>query len=300
LNEFTKRLLVVILGVPVVIAIIFYSYYIFIGAVLIISSIIFIEYSKIIKIKGGQPHVVLNIITNALLIILISYSFTQYGSLVWIFVPIILILYLLIIFTFQVFSSVPNPFFSISSQMFGILYITLSFCTMIAIRLNANTQWGGLDHVNSMFQTQSKGESWWAYFLICVFVSIWLCDILAYIGGKTIGKHKLLPRVSPKKTWEGAIFGLIGGAAGFIATAQILIPELPLIHSVIIGLIIPISGQIGDLAESLLKRDAGIKDSSEILPGHGGMLDRFDSILFVTPLVYIYLIAYEMILFFGF
>jgi phosphatidate cytidylyltransferase len=99
-----------------------------------------------------------------------------------------------------------------------------------------------------------------------------------------------MPKVSPKKTWEGAIAGLFGGIGGFLLSAFLLIPHFPVIHAIIIGGIIGIFGQIGDLAESQLKRDAGVKDSSSLIPGHGGVLDRFDSILVVVPIIYIYVL----------
>jgi phosphatidate cytidylyltransferase len=96
------------------------------------------------------------------------------------------------------------------------------------------------------------------------------------------------PNVSPKKSWEGAIAGLLGSVLIFSILTSIYIPEIPLVHSLLIGILIGITGQIGDLAESLLKRDVGVKDSSNLLPGHGGILDRFDSVLFVFPVLVIY------------
>ena len=127
-------------------------------------------------------------------------------------------------------------------------------------------------------------------FLLSLLISIWLCDTAAYMIGSAIGKHKLFPKVSPKKTWEGAISGFFGAIIGFVLCTQIplLIKDFPIFHAIIIGIIIGSIGQIGDLVESKIKRDVGVKDSSSILPGHGGMLDRFDSIMFVIPVVFIY------------
>jgi phosphatidate cytidylyltransferase len=105
-----------------------------------------------------------------------------------------------------------------------------------------------------------------------------------------IGRHKLLERVSPKKTWEGAIAGFVFSIISFVGCSFLLIKGLPLIHAIIAGAIVGTIGQIGDLVESLLKRDAAVKDSSNLLPGHGGALDRFDSIIFVMPVIFIYLI----------
>jgi phosphatidate cytidylyltransferase len=123
------------------------------------------------------------------------------------------------------------------------------------------------------------------YFLLLV---VWLGDSGAYYVGKTFGKHKLSPRISPKKTVEG----LMGGVAASVITAVVIhftfFPQFPLLHAVIAGVILSISGVIGDLAESMWKRSADVKDSGTLLPGHGGFLDRFDSILFTAPILYCY------------
>ena len=126
------------------------------------------------------------------------------------------------------------------------------------------------------------------YLIISIFASIWVCDSAAYFIGSALGKHKLFPRVSPKKSWEGAIAGFIFAVVTLIAARELLLDILSLTDAVIIGILIGIFGQLGDLVESLLKRDAGVKDSSSIIPGHGGIFDRFDSILFTVPIVYLY------------
>jgi phosphatidate cytidylyltransferase len=118
-----------------------------------------------------------------------------------------------------------------------------------------------------------------------LFVSVWLADTAAYFVGLSFGKHKLFPRISPKKSWEGAIGGVVGSTAAFVGMSKLLLPGVPLNMAVGCGVVIGIIGPIGDLAESLLKRDAVVKDSGGILPGHGGVFDRFDSMLFAAPAV---------------
>ena len=114
-------------------------------------------------------------------------------------------------------------------------------------------------------------------------------DTLAYFGGRAFGKHKLYEAVSPKKTIEGSIGGLVGGVLAMVGMGHYwLAPEIPITHCVALGLIGSALGQIGDLVESMIKRTFGIKDSGHILPGHGGMLDRVDGLLFVAPLIYYY------------
>jgi phosphatidate cytidylyltransferase len=124
----------------------------------------------------------------------------------------------------------------------------------------------------------------------------WATDTGAYAFGRMFGKHKLIPAVSPAKTVEGAIGGLLVAILGAWIYAQFLLKPfaqlgLSPIGIVIFGIAIGVFGQLGDLAESLLKRDAGVKDSSRLLPGHGGILDRFDSLLFVLPVAFLLLSA---------
>lgn len=117
----------------------------------------------------------------------------------------------------------------------------------------------------------------------------WTGDTIAYLVGIAIGRHALLPRVSPKKTVEGAVGGLLGSAAAGVVCALTFAPFLTVPGAAALGVAGGICGQVGDLVESLLKRDVGIKDTAGIIPGHGGVLDRFDSLLFTAPLLYYYL-----------
>ena len=130
------------------------------------------------------------------------------------------------------------------------------------------------------------------WLVLFIFSTIWLCDTAAYLYGAKLGKHKLFKRVNPKKTWEGAIAGFFTGVAAAAGLHYVFVPSLTLFDSVMIGIIVGVMGQISDLIESLFKRDAGVKDASSILPGHGGFLDRFDSPLLVGPFVYIYLVFF--------
>jgi phosphatidate cytidylyltransferase len=131
--------------------------------------------------------------------------------------------------------------------------------------------------------------------LLPVFVT-WASDIGAYAAGRTMGKHKLIPSVSPGKTVEGAVGGLLASMlVAAVYTRYVLHPAAHLTFRIppagvfAFGAIVSVAAQVGDLAESLLKREAGVKDSSHIIPGHGGILDRFDSLLFVLPVSYVLL-----------
>ena len=114
----------------------------------------------------------------------------------------------------------------------------------------------------------------------------WIGDSAAFYVGKAFGKNKLAPRISPGKTWEGAIASLLFGSAGALCVLHYLTPEADLYKASIVALLANSAGQVGDLAESAIKRGVGAKDSGTMLPGHGGFLDRVDSTLFSMPVVY--------------
>src|SRR5262249_18467098 len=113
-------------------------------------------------------------------------------------------------------------------------------------------------------------------------------DTLAYFVGHAWGRRSLAPVVSPSKTVEGAMGGLVGGVLGALAVRSLGLPGLPVLHAAALGVVVAALGIVGDLDESLLKRWAGVKDSGTLFPGHGGMLDRLDSLLFGAPVLYYY------------
>jgi len=128
-----------------------------------------------------------------------------------------------------------------------------------------------------------------ARFVFLAFAVTWASDTGAYVVGSLIGKRPLLPRVSRSKTWEGAVGGVVFAAlAGYLASITFA-SFLPPLWAVALGAMCSVIGLLGDLFESMLKRDAEIKDTSQIIPGHGGVLDRFDSLLFTVPLIYYFL-----------
>ncbi|MCR3758538.1 phosphatidate cytidylyltransferase [Clostridium felsineum] len=130
------------------------------------------------------------------------------------------------------------------------------------------------------------------YFIWIIFIASWVCDTSAYYAGRFLGKTKLCPKVSPKKTIEGSIGGVLGSIIGCTVYGFVISKygiSLNLYHYIIIGLLCGVFSQFGDLAASSIKRHAKVKDYSNLIPGHGGILDRFDSILFTSVIVYYYL-----------
>jgi len=141
-----------------------------------------------------------------------------------------------------------------------------------------------LSHLVSMRYLEN-GRDWVFLALFANFA----CDTAAFFTGRAIGKHYIAPGISPKKTWEGAVAGFITAIAVSLILGHLLLP-ISYLQSAIAGALIGVFGQLGDMAESLLKRNMGIKDAGHLLPGHGGMLDRLDSIVFVGAVIYYYLV----------
>jgi phosphatidate cytidylyltransferase len=128
--------------------------------------------------------------------------------------------------------------------------------------------------------------------VIMSFVLAWANDTAAYFAGRFLGRHKMFPRVSPKKTWEGFAGGLAGSVAGALALRAMDpvgdLAGLGIAGAVVLGLGAAALGPLGDLVESMLKRAAGVKDSGRLIPGHGGLLDRIDALLFIAPWVWVF------------
>lgn len=174
----------------------------------------------------------------------------------------IAVLSLIVISTIELTRARKNPFQNISITYAGIFYVVLPF-----ILLNI------------------LGDSTSKYWLVLsIFILIWCNDTFAYLTGKLIGKHKLFERISPKKTWEGFIGGIIFAIIGGITLAYFL--EASYIKYITYAIVAGVIGTAGDLVESMLKRSVDVKDSGSILPGHGGILDRFDAVLFVVPVIF--------------
>lgn len=125
--------------------------------------------------------------------------------------------------------------------------------------------------------------------VLTVFLTVWSADVFAYYAGRAFGRHAFAPSISPKKTWEGFAGGFAGAVLVAAGARLVVLPDLPWAHALALGALAGGVGPLGDLAESQLKRATGLKDASSFLPGHGGLLDRFDSMAAVAPLVYLYL-----------
>lgn len=194
--------------------------------------------------------------------------------------PLILTALLLLSASAEVFrKGAGPPFQNVAATVFGVIYIGLLGSHLILLG-----KWPADGPA-----VLTEGERIMAPVLLA-FAIPWSYDAFAYFAGRLLGRHKLLPRVSAAKTVEGTIGGLIGAVAFMFGLRYALFPFLSPLHCVVLGAAGSMAAQIGDLVESLIKRDAGLKDSSRIIPGHGGILDRFDSVFFAAPFVYYYLV----------
>ncbi len=156
---------------------------------------------------------------------------------------------------------------------FGPLFVAIPLTLLALLRRDFGGEGPGLVVMALMF-------SWWG-------------DTGGYFAGRFLGKHKLYPTVSPKKTIEGAIGGLAGSVAGALAASLGFLRAIPLSHSIPLAIVAGILGQAGDLGESLIKRSTGVKDSGAIVPGHGGILDRVDALLMASVTVYMYAVWFR-------
>jgi len=161
-----------------------------------------------------------------------------------------------------------------AGTLLGAVYPVLFISYLIDVH------WGAAEMMGS------QSAFWLVLMLLCL---IWATDTGAYYTGKTFGKHKLAPSISPNKTWEGSVGGLVLAIVVAGLFKEYLLPDLTWMDAIVLAVLGGVWGQLGDLLESALKRNVGVKDSGKMLPGHGGMLDRFDSLIFTAPAYYMYL-----------
>ena len=160
--------------------------------------------------------------------------------------------------------ALPQRFESLARLAFGVLWIALLWSLVGLRSLDSGLEW-----------------------LFLALVVAWSSDSGAYLVGRQFGRHALAPDISPKKTREGFLGGVVAAVIAVVWLANAVLPDVSVVVAVCLGLVLSVAGVVGDLAESLVKRTFGVKDSGKIMPGHGGMLDRIDSVMFVGPLAYV-------------
>lgn len=221
----------------------------------LLSAICANEFYYMLRADAKLPNELLGVCAAALFP-LVMWLFDIFG------VCIALAVYILVLLVWYVFWQ-PARISDVSVSLFGAVYTGLIMSTALLLR-------------------QSLPEPWGAVLVLGLFVSVWGSDAFAYLVGSAIGKHKLAPHISPNKSWEGFIAGLIFAMAIWYLLSYIPGVSLTLPQALVFGLINGLAGVLGDLVESRIKRNSGFKDSGTIMPGHGGLLDRCDSQFLVT------------------
>lgn len=302
MSNHLKRLLVALVAIPVIIYVTIKGGFVFFLFATLISSFALLEFYGLAKAKGARPLRALGLITGCFVLLAFFNNnlFELFGN--WFgsapksesqFLLIVFLTAIPVIGLVELFRNNGSALNNLSTTIFGVAYVSLFFGTLVGVReVFTPLHVPVVRLMPSEFMSTELNERlylWGGYTVVSIYTMIWVCDSAAYYVGKSIGKHKLFPRVSPNKSWEGAIAGFLFAVATSIAAKYLVLDYLQLQQAIVLGVIVGLFGQLGDLFESLLKRDAGVKDSSNIIPGHGGILDRFDSLLFVSPIVYLYL-----------
>ena len=270
LSNTSIRIIVSIVAIPLILVLCLLGGIPFFIFVLAIGLISFYEYSMLVKNKKSYSNLIIGLIF-VLLIILNSFEpFIEFEILTIFIVTTVLIA--------ELFRNKESAIHNTGATLLGIFYIGLFSSTILKIR--------------EFYYYSEELYIQGGFIIISILATIWICDSAAFFLGTAFGKHKLFPRVSPNKSWEGAVAGLIFSLIAIIASKALIIDFLSWQDVIMIGLIIGTIGQIGDLVESLFKRDANVKDSSAFIPGHGGIFDRFDSLLFSAPVIYLYLLFF--------
>ncbi len=258
------RILTIIVTVPVIVACTYYGGWGFFILVTALALLSLNEFYSLMNKKGYSPSYLVGFIATIFFTWFTTYTLKHphwepYAT--GILTTAIIITFSAGIFLKKAQDSTVNA----SITLLGILYIGWLFSYLILIR-------------------EMTLHGAYLFFLI---IAVWACDVTAYLVGTYLGKVKLSPFISPKKTVEGAVSGLIVAVIAAAIFSKLI--GMSLIHGIILGAVIGIVGQISDLVESLIKRDAGVKDSSHIVPGHGGVLDRMDSFILTAPIMYYYI-----------
>jgi phosphatidate cytidylyltransferase len=262
-----SRILVNIIGIPLVI------FSIYIGGLffnILVSIAILLgtkEFINLSKKNGAQISsgllflslIIFIIITNYIGLINSTMLILIYISSYFYIIPFVIIAMII-----EIFKKSDSPLFNISSTVFGFIWIGLFLSALIPLRETAGP-----------------------ILTLSIIVSIWVCDTFAYYFGKKFGKKKIMPSVSPNKTWFGTLAGLFGALLFLLILSYFKLIDISLFQSILIGIITGGISQFGDFFESALKRSADLKDTSNILRGHGGILDRFDSLFISAPLLLI-------------
>lgn len=273
-NQIKRNVTGFIIGLIAVICIFFGGIFL-LALLLTVILIASKEYVHILRMKGFHPSFSVMAVVGVLLCLIVGINRLD-------LIPSALVLGTIASFLIVLFMGRQPYIANVATTELGFLYGALLPCHIMLIRqidLNVNSS-------NVFIYEPSEGFFLMMFTFLCILVT----DVAAYFIGKRYGKHKLSAVISPKKTTEGAVGGAV--LAILVSLCGVLYTDLSLLECAVGGFLITTAAQLGDLSESLIKRDAGVKDSSNILPGHGGFLDRSDSYIFALPVAYYYFINF--------
>lgn len=276
LPNFVVRVLAGAVFVGLLLGGILINEYTFISVFSLILVLTLHEFYGLVEKDAKVPIVRTWNIVGGFALFLGSYYYTAYSSSILAFVPYII--YILILFISELYMKQQNPIQSLAYSLLGQIYIAAPFAL-----------------TNYLVFAYQPGNYHYVY-VLALLVFIWVNDSFAYLTGMTFGKHRLFERISPKKSWEG----FIGGAAVALASSLIFahfFPNLPAWAWIGFAAVTVVFGTWGDLFESLIKRTLGVKDSGNMIPGHGGILDRFDSTIIAIPAIFVYLVLISHIIY---
>jgi phosphatidate cytidylyltransferase len=261
LNELTKRILIAVPAAALLLWLTWTGGVPFKVLFAVVTAITIWEVHRMLKELKSSDFIIVSILLASGI-----WLFSDYVLSVYFLIPLLLLCISLALLYGRKRGIAENPFFS---TLFNGVYAPLGFLMISEIRFPGMGE-----------------EGFWL--ILSFFLMIWGNDVFAYFGGKSFGKHPMAPEISPKKTWEGFFSGFVGAIAGF-SIAYFIAGDFPLSYWVSVPAVIIVSvfGPLGDVTASSLKRIAGVKDSSALLPGHGGFFDRFDSMILTAPFIYL-------------
>ena len=272
-----KRIITAVVGTIIFLPVLYYSdTYLFVGAISVLSFVGCFELMRCIGVYKKYSIAIPQYVISAAMPFLIRLGGADFS---WfkaaVFIHVVFILYLLAV---AVFSHGKIKAGQVAMSFALCLYINVGFSSLILLR-----------------DYEEAGQ----YIFMLAFVGAWMTDIFAYFCGMALGRHKLIPDVSPKKTVEGAVGGILFCAISYVIYGLIVSHffdvELNIVALGIFGIIISVVSQIGDLAASLIKREYEVKDYGSLFPGHGGVLDRFDSVLAVASVLMVLIYSYNIV-----
>ena len=266
MSNLTKRIITALIILPPILALLFMGNPIHIAAfAIILAGMAGFEFASISLEKNQYLQKFLTSSLSAIFAMALALSVKNITISISVIITVAPICFLMFMFGSD---NNKKLFYSTASSLTGIIYTGGLFGALALIPL----------------KNIDNGKYW----ILLLLSSVILNDTFAYTTGRLFGKHKLNKTISPNKTWEGSFGGIIGSLVAAITVKELFLQNIPILHIIIFGIILGVGGQVGDLMESFVKRSFDVKDSGKILPGHGGILDRMDSLMLGAPIVLLF------------